>query len=118
MEAIRENNLLIKSIQPAIVTETELRRIGTRTQVGIQYTHLDPVERIRKIKMPRKIQLDKGTLMIPTCTDERDVYQFIKDCDLACSAVEKEDLPILMKFINTKLFDQAFNVCRYRDTSY
>ncbi|XP_060870787.1 putative uncharacterized protein DDB_G0286901 [Metopolophium dirhodum] len=67
--------------------------------------------------MPTKIPLDKATLMIPTCTGERDVYQFIKACDLACSAVEKDDLPILMKFINTKLFDQALNVCRYRDTS-
>ncbi|CAI6366316.1 unnamed protein product [Macrosiphum euphorbiae] len=68
--------------------------------------------------MPGKIPLDKATLttlMIPTCTGERDVYQFIKACDLACSPVEKEDLPILMKFINTKLFDQALNVCRYRD---
>ncbi|KAL4126486.1 hypothetical protein QTP88_010708 [Uroleucon formosanum] len=55
--------------------------------------------------------------MIPTCTGERDVYQFIKACDLACSAVEKDDLPILMKFIITKLFDQALNVCRYRDMS-
>jgi len=45
------------------------------------------------------------------------VYQFIKAYDLACSAVEIEDFPILMKFINTKLFDQALNVCRYRDMS-
>jgi len=67
--------------------------------------------------MPGKIPLDKATLMIPTCTGERDVYQFIKACELACSAVEKEDLPILTTFINTKLFDQALNVCRYRDTS-
>jgi len=67
--------------------------------------------------MPTKIPLDKATLMIPACAGERDVYQFIKACDLACSAVDKDDLPILMKFINTKLFDQALNVCRYRDTS-
>ncbi|CAI6371371.1 unnamed protein product [Macrosiphum euphorbiae] len=67
--------------------------------------------------MQGKIPLDKATLMIPTCTGERDLYQFIKACDLACSAEEREDLPILTKFINTKLFGQALNVCRYRDTS-
>ncbi|XP_060873933.1 putative uncharacterized protein DDB_G0286901 [Metopolophium dirhodum] len=115
--AIREKNLLNTSIRPIIVSETELRQIGTRTQKGIIHTQLEPVKRTRKTKMPTKIPLDKATLMIPTCTGERDVYQFIKASDLACSAVEKDDLPILMKFINTKLFDQALNVCRYRDTS-
>jgi len=67
--------------------------------------------------MVGKIPLEEATLMIPTCTGERDVHQFIKACDLACSAVDKEDLPILMKFINTRLFDQELNACRYRDTS-
>jgi len=40
--------------------------------------------------MVGKIPFDKATLMIPTCTGERDVYQFIKACDLACSAGDKE----------------------------
>ncbi|XP_060860128.1 putative uncharacterized protein DDB_G0286901 [Metopolophium dirhodum] len=117
LTAIREKNLLNTSIRPILVSETELRKIGTRTQKGIVHTQLEEVKRIRKTKMTSKIPLDKATLMIPTCTGERDVYQFIKACDLACSAVEKEDLPILTKYINTKLFDQALTACRYRDTS-
>lgn len=117
LEALREKDLLNTSIRPIIVSETELRQIGTRTQKGIIHTQLEPVRRTKKLKMPTKLPLDKATVMIPTCTGERDVYQFIKACDLACSAVDKEDLPILMKFINTKLFDQALNVCRYRDMS-
>ncbi|KAL4101226.1 hypothetical protein QTP88_021246 [Uroleucon formosanum] len=64
-----------------------------------------------------KVSLDKVTGMIPICTGERDVHQFIRACELACSMVDKEDITILTKFINTKLFDRALEVCRYRDVS-
>ncbi|KAL4088859.1 hypothetical protein QTP88_023943 [Uroleucon formosanum] len=64
-----------------------------------------------------KVSLDKVTGMIPICTGERDVHQFIRACKLACSMVDKEDITILTKCINTKLFDRALEVCRYRDVS-
>jgi len=64
-----------------------------------------------------KISFSQVASMIPTCVDEKDVYQFINACNLACEYVEKECLPWLVKFINTKMTGKAFNVCRYRDTS-
>ncbi|XP_060872032.1 piggyBac transposable element-derived protein 4-like [Metopolophium dirhodum] len=106
-----------ENIDGIVIAKWRDKRDVTMLTTRHNINMLEPVKRTRKIKMPTKIPLDKATLMIPTCTGERDVYQFNKACDLACSAVEKDDLPILMKFINTKLFDQTLNVCRYKDTS-
>jgi len=38
LRAVREKSLLNTSIRPIIVSETELRQIGTRTQKGIIHT--------------------------------------------------------------------------------
>jgi len=95
LKALREKDLIDTIIRPILVHEFELRQIGTRTQKAIIHTRLEPTKRKPKIKMPAiKLPLDKATVMILTFTGERDVYQFIKACDLACSAVEKDDLPI------------------------
>ncbi|KAL4103726.1 hypothetical protein QTP88_019070 [Uroleucon formosanum] len=36
-----------------------------------------------------KVSLDKVTGMIPICTGERDVHQFIRACELACSMTSR-----------------------------
>ncbi|KAL4154263.1 hypothetical protein QTP88_002088 [Uroleucon formosanum] len=127
-KSIRGKDLLNTSIRPILVNETELRQIGTRTKKGLIHTQLEPIKRSArkgsKMATGTKVSLDKvtGTIpictgMIPTCTGERDVHQFIRAYELACSMVDKEDITILTKFINMKLFDRALEVCRYRDVS-
>ncbi|KAL4154328.1 hypothetical protein QTP88_000207 [Uroleucon formosanum] len=84
---------------------------------GIRFPNLDILneEVSRRIRELNKDGVLCGIQALPkrwqSCIDKQGDY--IE----ACSTVEKDDLPILMKFVNTKLFDQVLNVCRYRDMS-
>ena len=66
---------------------------------------------------PILIKLDEAVRLIPNCTGENDFYQFINACDLAINSVEQEYVPLLVKYIVTKLSGRALVVTKYRDTS-
>jgi len=55
--------------------------------------------------------------MIPICVDAKDVCLFIRACDYACEAVYKDIIPLLVRFINTRITGKALEVCRYMETS-
>jgi len=118
LRAVITKNLLNKSIKPILVNEKELKIIGTRSQKNLIHQQLEPVTRKNKIKMDPKISLDKAVSLIPMCSNDYESYlQFINAGDLAIESVDKEYLPLLIKYIKTKMSGKALNVCRYRDTS-
>ena len=118
LSGIVEKSLLDTSIKFNTINEIEKRVIGTRTKQNIVHTQLQPVTRKPRAKMAEaKLSLKDISSLIPNCADEKDVYAFIRACDYACEAIEKEQLPLLTKFIATKLTGKALDVCRYRETS-
>ncbi|KAE9542468.1 hypothetical protein AGLY_003329 [Aphis glycines] len=64
-----------------------------------------------------KATIEQVTAMIPICADAKDVCSFIRTCDYACEAVDRETIPLLVKFINTRITSKALEVCQYRETS-
>jgi TPP-dependent pyruvate/acetoin dehydrogenase alpha subunit len=58
------------------------------------------------------LKLEEAVKLIPKSTGEDDVYQFIQACDLAIESVEKKNVPILIKYITTKL-----SAIKYKDTT-
>lgn len=57
------------------------------------------------------------TAMTQICDHAKDVCSFIRACDYACEAVEKDSIPLSVQFINTKITGKAVEVCRYGETS-
>ena len=64
-----------------------------------------------------KATIEQVTAMIPVCAEAKDVCSFIRACDYAIEAVDKDSIPLLVKFINTRVTGKALEVCRYRETS-
>ncbi|KAE9525456.1 hypothetical protein AGLY_014256 [Aphis glycines] len=81
-------------------SSVEPRVLGLRGTPNIVHTELGPV-----------------TAMIPIYADAKDVCSFIRACDYACEAMDKDSIPLLVKCINTKITGNALEVCRYRETS-
>lgn len=61
------------------------------------------------------MKLDEAIKLIPHCSGEDDVYQFINACDLAVHSVEKINVPILIRYITTKLSGKALEIIKYKD---
>ena len=74
------------------------------------------VKRNRKIMAELKMDLDKATALIPICTGAKNVSEFINTCEIALKAVEKDNKPLLLKIINSKLSGNALEACKYRET--
>lgn len=111
-------SLLDTTFRESTSTGIEPRVLGLRSTPNIVHTELGPVKRKQRTKMSSvKATIEQVTAMIPVCADAKDVCSFIRACDYACEAVDKDSIPLLVKFINTRLTGKALEVCRYRETS-
>lgn len=93
--------------------------VGTRSHLGVKHTVVTFENKPRKIKMAVNIiiKLDEVMRLIPTCSGEDDIFQFINACDLAIDPVEKKYLALLVKYINTRLSGRALEKIKYKDAS-
>jgi len=71
----------------------------------------------KSVESKVNIKLENAVSLIPIYTGEEDIYQFITACDLAVDAVDSEYLPLLNKYILTKLKRKASEITKYRDAS-
>uniref|UniRef100_A0A2S2QLA1 Uncharacterized protein n=1 Tax=Sipha flava TaxID=143950 RepID=A0A2S2QLA1_9HEMI len=116
IEGIPEKEKIIPEKEKS---EKELIRIGTRSQLDIEHKELK-FERKPKEKMSNTsviIRLEEAVKLIPKCTGEDDVYQFIQACELALESVEDKNIPIVIKYITTRLSGKALEAIKYKDTS-
>jgi len=120
IKAIREKELLNKttrSLSPASDSDSTIkRRTGLRTDKGVVHTELPITKRIRKTKNMSEMDIDKATTLIPVCTGAKNVSEFINTCDIAVKSIDKSQLPLLIKIINSKLAGNALEATKYRDT--
>ncbi|KAL4083689.1 hypothetical protein QTP88_029005 [Uroleucon formosanum] len=63
-----------------------------------------------------EMDIDKATTLIPVCTGAKNLSEFINTCDIAVKSVDKNNLPLLIKIINSKLAGNALEATKYRDT--
>ncbi|KAL4101206.1 hypothetical protein QTP88_021226 [Uroleucon formosanum] len=71
---------------------------------------------VRKPKDMSEMDIDKATTLIPVCTGAKNLSEFINTCDIAVKSVDKNNLPLLIKIINSKLAGNALEATKYRDT--
>ncbi|KAE9521721.1 hypothetical protein AGLY_017881 [Aphis glycines] len=117
-EKTKEKSLLDTTVREDSNTGVEQRVLGLRSTPNLVHTELGPVRRKQRVKMSSvKATIEQVTAMIPICADAKDVCSFIRACDYACEAVDRETIPLLVKFINTRITGKALEVCRYRETS-
>ncbi|KAE9542463.1 hypothetical protein AGLY_003324 [Aphis glycines] len=117
-EKTKEKSLLDTTVREDSNTGVEQRILGLRSTPNLVHTELGPVKRKQRVKMSSvKATIEQVTAMIPICADAKDVCSFIRACDYACEAVDRETIPLLVKFINTRITGKALEVCRYRETS-
>jgi len=100
-------------------------KYNTRSKNITEHTQLT-FDRKPKTKMPNSntevkpevsIKLDEAIKLIPECTGENDICQFINACDLAIKTVEKDSAHILITYITTKLKGEAYEAIKYKDKS-
>ena len=96
-------------------------QINTRSKSNTEHTQLT-FESKPKIKMSQPpteitLRLEEAFKLIPTCSGETDVYQFINACDIAVNSVDRENVPLLIRYITTKLSGKALDVIKYKDTT-
>ena len=97
--------------------EKEKIRIGTRSQVDIEHKELKFERKPKMSNTNVVIRLEEAVKLIPKCTGEDDIYQFTNACDLAIESVEEKNVPILIKYITTRLSGKALEAIKYKDTS-
>ncbi|XP_016656657.1 uncharacterized protein LOC107882588 [Acyrthosiphon pisum] len=61
------------------------------------------------------MDLDKAISMIPVCTGEKDVAEFINICEIALKDISEADKPILLKIITSKLTGNTLEVTKYNN---
>ena len=61
------------------------------------------------------LKLEDAMRMIPYCRDKNDAYAFTTACDLAINSVEKLNIPILTKYITTKISGKALETIKYKN---
>ncbi|KAL4083037.1 hypothetical protein QTP88_028367 [Uroleucon formosanum] len=120
LKTIRGKELLnksVRSLSPASNSDSSIkRRTGLRTDKGVVHTELPITKRIRKPKDMSEMDIDKATTLIPVCTGAKNLSEFINTCDIAVKSVDKNNLPLLIKIINSKLAGNALEATKYRDT--
>ncbi|KAL4153280.1 hypothetical protein QTP88_001113 [Uroleucon formosanum] len=120
LKTIREKELLnksVRSLSPASDSDSSIkRRTGLRTDKGVVHTELPITKRIRKPKYMSEMDIDKATTLIPVCTGAKNLSEFINTCDIAVKSVDKNNLPLLIKIINSKLAGNTLEATKYRDT--
>ncbi|KAE9521559.1 hypothetical protein AGLY_018023, partial [Aphis glycines] len=117
-EKPKEKSLLDTTVREDSNTGVEQRILGLRSTPNLVHTELGPEKRKQRTKMSSvKATIEQVTAMISICADAKDVCSFIGACDYACEAVDRETIPLLVKFINTRITGKALEVCRYRETS-
>ncbi|KAL4153478.1 hypothetical protein QTP88_001311 [Uroleucon formosanum] len=116
LKRIREKELLnksVRSLSPASDSDSSIKR---RTDKGVVHTELPITKRIRKPRDMSEMDIDKATILIPVCTGAKNLSEFINTCDIAVKSVDKNNLPLLIKIINSKLAGNALEATKYRDT--
>ncbi|KAL4104432.1 hypothetical protein QTP88_019733 [Uroleucon formosanum] len=120
LKTIREKELLnksVRSLSPASNSDSSIkRRTGLRTDKGVVHIELPITKRVRKPKDMSEMDIDKATTLIPVCTGAKNLSEFINTCDIAVKSVDKNNLPLLIKIINSKLAGNALEATKYRDT--
>ncbi|KAL4153497.1 hypothetical protein QTP88_001330 [Uroleucon formosanum] len=122
LKTIREKELLnksVRSLSPASNSDSSIkRRTGLRTDKGVVHAELPITKHIRKPKDMSEMDIDKATTLIPVCTGAKNLSEFINTCDIAVKSVDKNNLPLLIKIINSKLagnaLEQRFPNCAPR----
>jgi len=75
------------------------------------------IKDIVKIESKEKvtISLNCAIGMIPMCTGDYDIFQFINMCELVLSIIEPKCVPILLKCITCKLSPKLFTLIKYKN---
>ncbi|KAL4084308.1 hypothetical protein QTP88_028133 [Uroleucon formosanum] len=63
-----------------------------------------------------EMDIDKATTLIPVFTGAKNLSEFINTCDIVVKSVDKNNLLLLIKIINSKLAGNALEATKYRDT--
>lgn len=80
----------------------------------IEYRELIFKRKKKKIIMEKlMLKIEKVLKLISKYRGE-EVYQFINMCDMVIAVVEERYLPILIKYIMTRLSSKAVDVMKYR----
>ncbi|KAL4089640.1 hypothetical protein QTP88_024647 [Uroleucon formosanum] len=120
LKTIREKELLnksVRSLSPASDSDSSIkRRTGLRTDKRVVHTELPITKRIRKPKDMSEMDIDKATTLILVCAGAKNLSEFFNTCDIAVKLVDKNNLPLLIKIINSKLAGNALEATKYRDT--
>ncbi|KAE9521711.1 hypothetical protein AGLY_017891, partial [Aphis glycines] len=110
-EKPKEKSLLDTTVREDSNTGEEQRILGLCSTPNLVHTELGPVKRKQRTKMSSvKATIEQVTAMIPICADAKDVCSFIRACDYACEAVDRETIPLLVKFINTRITGKALEI--------
>jgi len=106
-------NLTVRSLSPASDSDSTIKkRTGLRTDKGVVHVQLPNVTRTKKIRKMSEMDIDKATALIPVCTGAKNVSEFINTCDIAVKSVDKSNLPLLIKIINSKLAGNALEATK------
>ncbi|KAE9523783.1 hypothetical protein AGLY_015843 [Aphis glycines] len=112
-EKPKEKSLLDTTVREDSNTGVEQRILGLRSTPNLVHTELGPVKRKQRTKMSSvKATVEQVTAMKPICAEAKDVCSFIRACDYACEAVDRETIPLLVKFINTRITSKALEILR------
>jgi hypothetical protein len=109
----------------ALRVETRKHCIGTRSKNITEHISLTFGRKRSKMSLASPtlanqevtLKLDEAIKLIPNCTGNDDIYQFINACDLAVNSVDILNVPILIRYITTKLSGKALEVIKYKDLS-
>jgi len=93
-------------------------RINTRSQNISEHAQLIFETKSKKMAEPQVIlKLEEAIKLIPHCSGEEDIYQFINACDLAVNSIDKANVPILIRYITTRLSGKPLEIIKYKDLS-
>lgn len=63
------------------------------------------------------VSLEEAIKLISKCPDASDFQQLINACDLLIHSVEEIYVPLLIKYVETKLYRKALKVVWYKNTT-
>jgi len=93
-------------------------RVNIQTQNNNEHAQLTFETRSKKMVEPQVVlKLDEAIKLIPNCSGEDDIYQSISACDLAINSIDRANVPILIRYITTRVSGETLEVIKYKDLS-
>jgi len=117
----RENR--IKELEKSLLISPP--QIVTRSKGPIEPLFLKTPKRQNKkmtsptviSEIPTTMAIDKAFKFIPYCSGEENITQFINACDIAVNSVDLINVPLLIRYLLTKLSGKPAECLKYKDTS-